>query len=400
MSIISLPELNLLHQPGDDISKTYEQIHALSSTGIFRSPDDNGLIVTSFAALQTLRKSPHLEALRRDFNKSGTGAIGAQAQLASYTPFFVNDPLHTPLATATHEPFSPKHQDAIARRFATCVKDTLQSMEQKETCDLVEDFARTITRRYWMKEIGAPPSMDDAFNTWSAAFIPMLAFESSQAQVDTANHAAEDMWTYLLELAKTASKDSLLIRMTHCLRHLPESHQNGANVIAAITFDGIDSAASAIANILYVVLRDEKLQASLRHNPKQLDNALREALRLEPPLPGLHRGTTAPVTYEGIDIPQGINIFMAWGCGNRDPRAYDAPNEFRLERKNRTILSFGGGRRFCKGRTLALVQCKVALELLFKHTEWIELIKQPKWSPPGSIRTVCELESKVSCEPN
>ena len=415
MQLDNLPELTLLHQPihqdstdniandtaPTDISQVYEQIHALSDIGIFKSPDGNGLIATSYDALQHLRKAPQLEALRRDLRTGGTGEAGPQARLAQYTPFFVSNPLHKPLASAMHKPFAPKNSDTISDDFSQCVNNTLASLRSHDTShtiDLVEDFARTITRTYWMHTLGAPSSMDASFDKWSAAIIPMLSFESTKEQVELANQASQEMWDYLKELAETAPQDSLLTRMTHCLKHLdalPESHQNGADVVAAISFDGIDSSASAISNMLYVVLKDDEIQKRLREEPEQIDNALREALRLEPPLPGLHRGTTAPISYAGIEIPEGINIFMAWGCGNRDPRAFDEPNIFKLERKNRTILSFGGGTRFCKGRTLAMVQCKLALSQLLAQTKWIDLTHTPNWSPPGSIRTVDKLESQI-----
>lgn len=127
-----------------------------------------------------------------------------------------------------------------------------------------------------------------------------------------------------------------------------------------------------------------------------MDNALREATRLESPLPNLHRGTTAAVTYEGIEIPEGINILLAWGCASRDPKAYDEPNVFKFDRQNRTLLAFGGGKRFCKGRTLAMVQCITALRLLLENSTWIEITRPPKWSPPGMLRTVDALVCCVS----
>lgn len=263
MHIKTLPELTLLYEPHGDLADAYAQIHALGGPGIFRSPD-GGLIATSYGAIQMLRKSPHLESLKRNLRTGGSGDVGALAQVSAYTPFFVSNPLHTPLSLATYKPFSPTRRGAIAERFTACVHDALAVIRPKNSCDLVKEFARTVTRNYWMGEIGAPASMQATFSAWFKAIEPMLAFRSSSEQVAAANQAAREMLDYMRELAKTAGEASLLNRYTSYLQQMPDGHQNGADLVAAITFDGIDSAAGAITNFLYVILSNDELQATLR----------------------------------------------------------------------------------------------------------------------------------------
>jgi hypothetical protein len=51
---------------------------------------------------------------------------------------------------------------------------------------------------------------------------------------------------------------------------------------------------------------------------------------------------------------------------SRDPRRFDTPNDFRLDRKNRqTQLAFGRGIHTCVGAALARKGPKLALEHLF-----------------------------------
>ena len=148
MHIDALPELTLLHYPNGEMGEVYEQIHALGSPGVFRSPDGDGLIVTSYAALHTLRKSPHVQSLKRNLRVGGSGAIGALAQVAAYNPFFVDEPTHTPLAAATYHPLGPKQQESIKEGVSICVTQALESLLAQETCDLVEGYARAITSSF------------------------------------------------------------------------------------------------------------------------------------------------------------------------------------------------------------------------------------------------------------
>ena len=95
-------------------------------------------------------------------------------------------------------------------------------------------------------------------------------------------------------------------------------------------------------------------------------------------IPGLHRGVAADgqsgqerlagwparaTTVGGLDIPAGTVVMVLPGAANRDPRRFENPHEFRLDRQNvREHMAFARGVHSCPGGPLARVEGRVSIE--------------------------------------
>jgi cytochrome P450 len=67
----------------------------------------------------------------------------------------------------------------------------------------------------------------------------------------------------------------------------------------------------------------------------------------------------------GVDIPAGTVLMLCIGAANRDPRKFEDPDEFRLDRRSvREHITFGRGIHTCAGAPLARVEAKVTLNRL------------------------------------
>ncbi len=83
----------------------------------------------------------------------------------------------------------------------------------------------------------------------------------------------------------------------------------------------------------------------------------------------LARVTTADLTYYGQTIPKGDRVLLLAGSANRDERVFADPDRFDLDRDQGEagIASFGVGRHFCLGATLARLEARIVLEELVKR---------------------------------
>jgi cytochrome P450 len=99
-------------------------------------------------------------------------------------------------------------------------------------------------------------------------------------------------------------------------------------------------------------------------------HVITESLRLYPAAWGIARLAVEDHEIAGYPVTKGMGVAMAQWVVHRDPRWYDAPEEFRPERWEDDLLKrlprfayfpFGGGPRRCIGNTFALMEATLIL---------------------------------------
>ena len=383
----------------------YRAAHAHPGPGLFRTPTGDGLIATAHRTLTDLMNHPALGAQHRQKRRAGAGAAGPLARMDSYSPFFMNEPAHTPVAIATYRPMSPARNHSLAEMIAAIAERALDDMLVRGgVVDLRRDYAHVIARDFWVRFLGLPAEAAQLMEDCSAAIVPMLNFESSPEEADAANCAAQTLRDYL-EAHHPAIGDSTGETFLHLFESAladtgwSELPRNAAVTAAALTFDGVDSVAGATANVIHTCLSHPDRWALVEDNPRLVHDAWREAMRLEPSFMGLHRGAYEDIDYNGVRIAGGTNVLMAWGAANRDPRVFDDPDRFDIRRPKRRTLGFGGGSRICKGRHLAMLEGEIALRVLLERLASIELmVEEPVWGRPGMIRAIQSIPARLSAK--
>ena len=92
----------------------------------------------------------------------------------------------------------------------------------------------------------------------------------------------------------------------------------------------------------------------------------------------MRRTATRDVEFRGKTFKKGDKIAMWYVSGNRDEDVIEAPNEFRIDRKNaRHHLAFGFGVHRCMGNRLAEMQLRVAWEEIQKRFHFVEVVGEP-----------------------
>jgi cytochrome P450 len=113
--------------------------------------------------------------------------------------------------------------------------------------------------------------------------------------------------------------------------------------------------------------------AKLRADPKLLRNAFDESLRWDSPSRMAGRITTREVEIDDYVIPAGTRCGLMFAAANRDPRFWEAPEEYRIERDTKHSLGWGYGVHGCVGRMLAQTEAQALLGTIVREVAGFEI---------------------------
>lgn len=137
---------------------------------------------------------------------------------------------------------------------------------------------------------------------------------------------------------------------------------------------GQDTTNRLLAACLKVIATRPDVQQALRDDPSRIPNFIEEALRLDGAVKSGGRICRKSTTLGGVPIKAGTVMMYSPLAANRDPRRFENPDEFILDRpKIKEHVAFGRGAHTCIGAPLARREVAVSIEHLLARMGNIRL---------------------------
>ena len=280
-------------------------------------------------------------------------------------------PEHARLRTLVSHAFTPRRVRDLREPITEIADELLSGLGDRTSFDLLADFAQPYSIRVIARLLGAP--VDDAhlLLDWSHAIVKMYELTTTLAQANEAIDASRRFteWTLsLIASRRTTPRDDLITAL--CDAETEDGMLSDAEIVSTVMLllnAGHEATVNTLGNGLTAMLERSADWASLVEGTVTPKTAIEEMLRFDSPLQMFERYTlTDDIVIAGTPIPKGEKIAMLFGSANRDPREYEAPDEFRVDRNQAGHVTFGAGVHYCLGAPLARLELDVAVTQLVK----------------------------------
>ncbi|RZK01232.1 MAG: cytochrome P450 [Novosphingobium sp.] len=137
---------------------------------------------------------------------------------------------------------------------------------------------------------------------------------------------------------------------------------------------GQDTTNRLLSNGFRIIAERPDVQEELRADPKRIGAFLEELLRFEGSVKSGGRLCVKTTTVGGVEIKAGTTLLLSHMAANRDPKRFDNPHDFDMNRpKAKEHLAFGRGAHTCIGAPLARKEVTVSIERLLARMGNIRL---------------------------
>lgn len=291
----------------------------------------------------------------------------------------LDDNAHANLRALVNRLFTPSRLKGNEEFIAQYSDELVRKAVAHGRCELIKDISAPFVTMVIADLLGVPAEDRQLFMDTIAAAPPPGSLEASENDYSGENHPMMVMgryfYRYIAERRQNPRNDILseVANATYPDGSTP-TIEDIVNLSTFMFGAGQDTSAKLIGNAMRYIIDQPGLQEQLRADPALVPGMIEEVLRLEGSSKATTRLARRDTRIGSVPIPAGSKVMIALAAVSRDPRRWDDPNAFRLNRPRiKEHLSFGRGAHTCAGAPLARVEVRVLLEKFLHYTSDISM---------------------------
>lgn len=281
-------------------------------------------------------------------------------------------PLHTQLRATLSANLSPRALRGVKDQIDAKADALVAQLVEKGSFEAIDDLARAFPLEVVADLIGFTGAVRDNMLRWGQAAMQVLG-PMNQRTAENFPIAGE-----LYQWCATVAADDLTPGSVG--RGIFEAEARGdipantaGNIIHQYLGAGIDTTIAALGNVVALFAAHPEQLRLVREDPTLVAAAFNETLRYWAPVHAWGRRVTKDVEIDGAVVPEGAQIAILFGAGNRDSRHYENADSFLVERNPVDHLSFGYGPHGCAGQGLARLEVHAVIDALARRVETLEV---------------------------
>lgn len=261
-----------------------------------------------------------------------------------------------------------------------------------EPFDAIEDFIRPLVLRAVHLALGVPEPDPATFAPHLVALERLMdAGLRPEAVADTAP-SREYVGRLVADWCAAPAEGSPLQSFARWCGEAGVSEADFQSTVRFMALSTSGSVAAAVGNALLALLRGPDGPAVLAPLDRAgLDRAADELLRYDGPVQAVTRIAAADLTLGGRQVARGQEVIALVAAANRDPEAFERPDEIVLDRAPNPHLALGRGAHVCLGAALTRLVFRAAFTALLAVRPKLTLAGEPERVPVATLRSLRRL---------
>jgi cytochrome P450 len=302
-----------------------------------------------------------------------------------FVPTQIDAPDHIKYRRIVNPWFSPRAMEAAEPRIRELCRRLVDDVAATGGCDFVTEFALRFPTEAFLTVIGIDPADADLFVPWVEDFFS--GFGGDPAGLDAMAKALDgirEYWVAALAERRGEAEPrpgdlaSHLLHATFDDRPLTDAEL--LDMLTVLVLAGLDTTRATLGYLFWHLARNPEQRRRLAAEPELIPTAVEEALRYYPIVMGDGRKVTRDTEFHGVQLKRGDMVYALVAGANRDPRAYERPDEFLVDRKRNNHMGFANGPHRCLGMHLARRELVIAVQ------EWLRVIPDFHIAADGELR--------------
>ena len=263
----------------------------------------------------------------------------------------------------------------LQNRLEEITEELLDDVEEMDEWDIHDNLSFPLPVIIICEILGIPIDDIHKFKRWADASVEQMCSEDPHSYDEELKQLEGYLLNLILKKRNQAEEDTLLSRISHAkIGKDYLSNDEAVKLTIQIFVAGNETTTSLISNLFWRMMTIDNLWERFVDGEIDINDAITESLRYDPPLLGLFKTTSKEVNINGNIIPKKTKVMMHYGAANRDPEVFNNPNIFDINRDGSKVISFSVGVHICLGRELAKLETRVALNAIKNRFPNIRLL--------------------------